>query len=677
MTRRHGRIGLVLAFAVTLAGCGTDSLAATPTPVPTSAPTPPPAAAASVLDRYLAHWAGGDFAAMHAMLAAEDRQRYPLDRFAGLHADLAEHLALAAFDADAAEPEPKSLPPAPRPPDVPAPTPYPTPTPDPSAPVPAENAQTPPPGERPVVEGPRPAMAARVKLTLDSERFGELELERRFTLTPATDGWRLRWTPELLFPELGPDGSLVLERAVPRRGRILAADGSVLAETGDDGVRRYPFDWLAGQAIGYVSEVTADDLATLEDDGYGPGDVVGRSGLEAGAESLLRGEPGWRLSAVPIAGAAEVLYETEPVPGADVNTTLRIALQASAEAALAAHPTASIVALDPVSGDVWAMASTPAFNPNAATSGTSTAGLQLPPPDLGQFTNRAAMAAHPAGSAFKIFTLAAALQLDVASPASRLPCPATWVFEGITFVNYEQHELPGNVSLSEAMAFSCNTTYMPLSLDVYRTDPAALTDLLADFGFGAPTGITHLPEEPGILPDGAWLAANAARSFGPLDQIQLAIGQGAYLGTPLQLANAYAAIANGGSLHRPRLVTDARLPDGEVVARYEPEVRGTIELGPGDFAYLVEALRAVVELPYGTGYQAFAGFGIPVAGKTGTAETPSELPDAWFPAFAPADAPRIVVAAVVSGEPLATGGDVAAPLVRRVMAAHFASPAAQ
>jgi cell division protein FtsI/penicillin-binding protein 2 len=85
----------------------------------------------------------------------------------------------------------------------------------------------------------------------------------------------------------------------------------------------------------------------------------------------------------------------------------------------------------------------------------------------------------------------------------------------------------------------------------------------------------------------------------------------------------------------------------------------------------------VVELPYGTGYQAFAGFGIPVAGKSGTAETPSDLPDAWFPAFAPADAPRIVVAAVVSGEPLATGGDVAAPLVRQVMAAHFASPPAQ
>jgi penicillin-binding protein 2 len=283
------------------------------------------------------------------------------------------------------------------------------------------------------------------------------------------------------------------------------------------------------------------------------------------------------------------------------------------------------------------------------------------------------MAAPPAGSAFKIFTLAAALQLDVASPASRLPCPATWPFEGITFVNYEQHELPGNVSLSEAMAFSCNTTYMPLSLDVYRADPTALTALLADFGFGSPTGITHLPEEPGILPDATWLAANAGRSFGPLDQIQLAIGQGAYLGTPLQLANAYAAIANGGSLHRPRLVTDARLPDGEVVARYEPEVRRTIELGPGDFPYLVEALRAVVELPYGTGYQAFAGFGIPVAGKSGTAENGTPNPHAWFPAFAPADDPSIVAATVLPHIPLGTGGSDAAPLVRRVMSAHFAN----
>src|SRR5918992_3508014 len=147
MTWRHGRMGAVLALLVALAGCGTEAPASTPTPLPTSVPTPPPEAAASVLDRYLAHWAAGDFAAMHAMLAAEDRQRYPLERFAGLHADLAEHLALAAFDADAASPEPTSLPPAPRAPDVAAPTPYPTPTPDASAPAPVEDAQPSEPGE--------------------------------------------------------------------------------------------------------------------------------------------------------------------------------------------------------------------------------------------------------------------------------------------------------------------------------------------------------------------------------------------------------------------------------------------------------------------------------------------------------------------------------------------------
>ena len=134
------------------------------------------------------------------------------------------------------------------------------------------------------------------------------------------------------------------------------------------------------------------------------------------------------------------------------------------------------------------------------------------------------------------------------------------------------HSLPGLVGLAEAMAFSCNTTYMPLGYEVYLAQETALTDLLKEFGFGAPTGIGYLIEETGIVPDDAWLAANGRGGYSGFEQIQLSIGQGAFLGTPLQLANAYAAIGNGGTLWQPRIVTAATLPDGTVVETVEPTV---------------------------------------------------------------------------------------------------------
>jgi penicillin-binding protein 2 len=213
---------------------------------------------------------------------------------------------------------------------------------------------------------------------------------------------------------------------------------------------------------------------------------------------------------------------------------------------------------------------------------------------------------------------------------------------------------------------------MPLALEVYQTQETALTDLLKDFGFGAATGIGFLVEETGIVPDDAWLAENGRGGYSGFEQIQLAIGQGAFLGTPLQLANAYAAIGNRGTLWTPRILTSATLPDGTVVEQVEPTVAGEIPVDPADLAFVTDTLQAVVTLPYGTGTAAFAGFGIPVAGKSGTAETGTPDPHAWFPAYAPADDPTISVATVLNYIPLGTGGSDAAPLVRQVMFAHFA-----
>jgi penicillin-binding protein 2 len=641
------------------------------TPRPTPFPAAGPQEAASVASAFLDAWVAGDHAAMYGLVDPSVKAAYSLEQFIALHAGFAEMAAVTSLEAQATgEPVTIALPPAPR--SAAFPPPPPTPSPDPSdaasqTPQPAPSVE---PGG--VLEGPVPGLAVPVELLVASERFGDLALDREISLVQGSDGWLIHWSPELLFPELGPEGHLELVRELGPRGRIIGKGDLVWAETREDGARVYPQEALGGQVIGYADEVTAEDLVTLADEGYRAGDVVGRSGLESGAEDLLRGTPGWSLVAVAGDGGRSVLYATEMVPGADLTITLDPEIQSVAQQGLLRHGDGATAVIDPTSGDVWALASAPAFDPNAMTTGTTLTGEPLQPADQAQIFNKAVLGAWPAGSSLKPFTLAAALDAGVVTPTSTRTCPPTWRYnEAFTFHNYEDHTLPGQVSLAQAMAFSCNTTYMPLAYDLYLARETALTDLLEEFGFGAPTGIGYLVEEIGVVPDDAWLAANGRGGYTGFEQVQLAIGQGAFLGTPLQLANAYAAIGNGGTLWQPRLVTRATLPDGTVVRDEAPTEIRHVSVSEEDLAFVTDTLQAVVTLPYGTGTAAFAGFGIPVAGKSGTAETGASDPHAWFPAFAPADDPSISVATVLLNIRLGTGGTDAAPLVRQVMAAHF------
>src|SRR4029077_2577270 len=157
------------------------------------------------------------------------------------------------------------------------------------------------------------------------------------------------------------------------------------------------------------------------------------------------------------------VLERPMVPGADLTITIRPDLQATAEAAIGRYPDAATAVIDPKSGDVWALASAPLFNPNSMTIGTTLKGQRLAKPTAEAILNKAALAAYPAGSSFKPFTLLAALKTGAATPSTRMSCFGTWTFEGFTFHTYKDHHLGASVSLPEAMAFSCNTTYMPLS----------------------------------------------------------------------------------------------------------------------------------------------------------------------------------------------------------------------
>jgi cell division protein FtsI/penicillin-binding protein 2 len=669
----------ILALAL-LAGCASSE--PEPTPYPTPAPRQQVEDAPAAVAEFLAAWRGERYADMYAMVAAADREAVAESAFTDLLARFGELTGVREMGWELGVLERIVLPAAPRPPDQPAPTPTPVPTSDASAAATPSATPQPIPAGTPVppgtaLEGPVPAVQVPVELRFTTEVFGEVVLPRDLVLIAGADGWQVRWSAEILFPELGSRGSLRLRRQEPIRGRIVGQDGTVYARTREDGARVYPQDWLAGQTIGYATPATREDLAARSSTGLRRGDQVGRSGLEQGADQLLAGSPGFVLVAVPADGDPVPVLRREMVPGADVTITLRRGLQATADAEIGGYNEAGTAVLDPRSGDVWALSSAPRFNPNSMTIGTTAAGVPLGAPSETARLNHAVLAAYPAGSSFKVFTLAAALKTGVASPATRMSCNGTWTFSGFTFRNYLEHQLPGPVDLLQAMAFSCNTTYMPLSVLVYEHDDRALTDLVREFGFGQSTGIRHLADAPGILPDHLYFEGTKRwdglfRPYGPFDQIQLAIGQGDYLGTPLQMANAYAAIGNGGRLWTPRLVVEARLPDGTVVERNKRAVKQKISLTRGQLAYVVDSMQAVVNYSYGTAYGAFAGFGIPVAGKSGTAETGGPNPDAWFPAIAPADNPRIAAATVLVRVPLATGGSDAAPLVRRVMARYFA-----
>lgn len=669
--RRLACLATLVAILVACGPTGPD-----PTPYPTTAPSAPADEAREVVARFLTAWTDGDLAAMHALLAPADRAAWDEAAFAAAYQNLAATVGLTEIRATSGDPAPTALQPEPRPPDLPPPA-VASPPPGASGTPAASGAPAPSVDPTRVLDGPVPGLAVPVAVQLVTQRFGTLRLSREVPLTQGADGWQVRWDPALIYPELAGGGTLDATRELSDRGRILGVDGTVWAQNRDDGARIYPQEWLAGQTVGYASEVTAEDLETLAGQGYLAGDVVGRTGLEAGAEELLRGTPGWTLLATREGSDPVTLASTEMVPGADVTITLRPALQARAEQALAAHANGATAVVDPLSGDVWALASAPAFNPNAMTIGTTLGGAALAAPTASQIINKATLGAYPAGSSFKTFTLAAALKTGVAGPATRMPCAGTWTYSGFTFHNYEDHTLPGNVSLAEAMAFSCNTTYMPLSIMVYEANETALTDMVAEFGFGAPTGIRHLPEASGILPDAAYFEETERWDgrivpYNGFDQIQLSIGQGSYTGTMLQLASAYAAVGNGGTLWTPRIVTQAAHADGGVVERIDASVTREISLTPEQLAYVTDALEAVVTLPYGTARSAFAGFGIPVAGKSGTAETGTPDPHALFPAFAPAADPRVAVATILLHKPLGTGGETTAPLVRSVMAQFFA-----
>jgi penicillin-binding protein 2 len=450
--------------------------------------------------------------------------------------------------------------------------------------------------------------------------------------------------------------------------------------------RNYRTGTLLSHSLGYMNEITQDELERLNAQGgnYVPGDYIGRRGIEKAFEKWLRGIDGERKQVVdargqPIPGLNELVgggQITDPVAGNNVVLSIDMRLQEAIKEAFPGQ-TGAIVAVDTRTGFILAMHSEPGFDPNLLTgriTGQQLADIAKDP--FKPMMNRNVAMHYSPGSTFKVVTTLAALREKVLSPHSQVFCGGGYRFGGRTWRCHKDAG-HGYQDGTEALKHSCDVWF-------YRGAELMGIDAIAreakELGFGKETGIGALLEVPGIMPDTAWW--NARSGYNKGEALNTSIGQGAVNVTPLQLAMAYAAIANGGNLYRPQLVKQIESADGRVLQAFEPEVVQKVDMPPEHRKVVVDALVSVVNEPGGTAYRRRLK-DVVVAGKTGTAQVAklgrvrvkTEQMDyflrdhAWFAAFAPAENPEIAI--VVLNEHGGHGGSDAAPTAMAVLQKYF------
>ncbi|HEX2240929.1 MAG TPA: penicillin-binding protein 2 [Actinomycetota bacterium] len=480
-------------------------------------------------------------------------------------------------------------------------------------------------------------------------------------------------------------------------------------------LRTYPFGPMAAVTLGYVGEISDENLKSEHFKGakppYAPGDIVGKAGIEYFYDRLLRGTP--QLDRMIVNSAGDVV-ETHPVrdenPGDDLYLSLDAGIQKVAEEALAAGlaaarsefnaPAAAAVVMDPTNGEVLALASNPTYDPEMLADGISfkefdSLGGRTPDdPDDDALLNRAIQAQRAPGSTFKVVTAGAALGHDIIDPYVRLECPGSAVYppEGgpgsVLFRNWTSTYF-GFIDLPTSLEISCDTFYYELGWRMEEAwGPYNEGDRSERFqkymrmaGFGHETGIDLPNEADGVVPDVAWCKRNEDLGYCPEGwlpgyTVNMAIGQGALVVTPIQMAVTYSAIANGGTVWEPRLALKLVRNDEdeeEVVREFRARSAARLPLDPTEIAMIREGLERVVSGSEGTARGAFAGFPLdlyPIAGKTGTAERgETGLNDSWFVSYGPSDDPRYVVSVYV--EEAGHGGETAAPIARQIWEGIF------
>jgi penicillin-binding protein 2 len=466
-----------------------------------------------------------------------------------------------------------------------------------------------------------------------------------------------------------PIGDLSSEASQAHYSTLTSLPAVVLR---DRWVRAYRHAGLAAHLLGYMGRIEQGEQAQWVAKGYSGDELVGKAGLERWGEPYLAGQRGGALVVLTPAGRQLVTIKERPAfQSRSIYTTMDRRLQQVAEAVLG-DKRGAIVALDPNTGQVLAMASRPTFDPNMFVTGIDSGQWQVLVSDASRpLVNRATQGTYPPGSVFKIVTMAAALEEGGFTSGSTFNCPGIWYGLGKDWPKTCWLETGhGQVNLVQALTVSCDVTFYELGKRLYELDPTLLPRYARLFGLGALTGLGVAEEVAGLVPDPNWKVAELGESWFPGDSVNLAIGQGYLLVTPLQVATMVAAVGNGGTLYRPQLVLKVAASSEEPEQVFEPQKLGRLPIGSETLSAIQEGLLGAATGSRGTATHALKGMEVAVAGKTGTAETPDENPHAWFAGYAPADAPQIAVSVLIEngGE----GSQVAAPLFRQVVEAFFA-----
>jgi penicillin-binding protein 2 len=701
----------------------TPTVPATPTPMPTEAP-PDPEAPRRTADAWFASWANGDYAGMYRLTSDTTRTVVSEEEFVERYQSVEAEAGIKSVAA--------------------------TLTGDPNA------------------DGAYP-----YQVTFESSYLGDFSQEGALPLVEESREWRVVWTPSLIFTQLGETGCVDWQGQSIQRGRILDADGDVLAEDAEvaqvgivpgdivdesiidrlgevidmnpDDIRAiyqkegldpswvvpiknlpadqaidlinqvkdmkgvqvqrafsrvYPHGQLFAHVTGYVSPALEEDVLADETGSIQPGEMVGRSGLEYGANEILAGKPGGKLLVVECQTRQEreVIAESEGVAPLDIQVTIDIDFQKQVDAAvgdvdtLASAPNAtadakakqergSAVVIDPRTGAILAMVSHPTFDPNSFVTGSFSDEelARLNDAQLSPLLNRAASATYPAGSVFKVITTAAAMADLGYTGETPIECPASYTIGDQTWNDWVVENglsAQGQLTLHTGLVRSCNTVFYQIGHKLDDEGASLLPDMAKAFGLGSPTGVAYFPEASGVVPDPNWKLENIGDGWSTGDNVNLSIGQGYLLVSPLQMANVYAAIANGGDLLQPYIVDKAILPGTDQVEQIGTrQVIRELPLTDEQVAMLQGALRDQTSNDAGVGSsRIFGDFTWPISGKTGTAQNGPQdnppPPHSWFAAYGPAGE-EATIASVVMFEQVGEGVQYAAPVTKAIYQAYI------
>lgn len=455
-------------------------------------------------------------------------------------------------------------------------------------------------------------------------------------------------------------------------------------------VRYYPFEDVGAHLLGYMAEVDGEKLSQLRGAGYVEGDRIGATGIERAWESYLHGTRGWEKVFVDakgrrrqrVDGVIEEPRRVDPIPGRDLRLTIDADLQKAIGTAMRGELAGGVALVDVRTGRIVGLYSKPSYDPNALSGGSGKqvirdAFRRLYSDPLKPALDKTIAGAYPPGSTFKPFTALAALEKGLINPRSATQCRGAITFGKRSFRCTHVH---GPVELHKAIAQSCNVYFYWLASEL-GVGMDVIAEMGQRFGLGTRTGLGVSAEASGRMPTRAWMTLRNKGQFRLGFGLNAAIGQGATTVTVLQLALAYAALANGGTLFQPQIVRAVETSAGTVVQEFTPRVRRQVDVSPENLVLVQRALYAGVNEEGGTAKKASIA-GVDVSGKTGTAQVSHKLArgaeaervwyfnreHSWFAGYSPSRAPEVAVVVLV--EHGGAGAKHAAPVAMDAVAAY-------